>query len=84
MTPTCSDDGGVAVPAPWPRDADERLVRLVHDLRTPLTVVAGFAELLVRRTDLSVQQRDEFTARIAEAARELGGILDSERADRLP
>ncbi len=65
-------------------DADERLVRLVHDLRTPLTVVAGFAELLERGTDtLEPERRDEYVTRIAAAAREMREILDSERAERL-
>ena len=32
----------------WPEDPEERLTRLVHDLRTPLTIVQGFAELLER------------------------------------
>ncbi len=46
---------------------DERLTKLVHDLRTPLTVVAGFAELLVRRgADLPPEQRDEYLSRIVD------------------
>lgn len=65
--------------------ADERLLTLVHDLRTPLTVVAGFAELLEARGEqLSAEDRREFTARIAEGARELRAILDAERAERRP
>lgn len=61
----------------------ERLLRLVHDLRTPLTVISGFAELLERQRDrLSDEQRDEYVTRIAAAARELGAILDAERAER--
>lgn len=65
-------------------DDDERLVRLVHDLRTPLTVIAGFAELLERGIDrLTEEQRTEYVGRIASAARELREILDSERAERL-
>lgn len=67
---------------PWPEAADERLVKLVHDLRTPLTIVSGFGDLLLRRTDLTDEQRLEFTRRLAEAAVELRTILDSERADR--
>jgi signal transduction histidine kinase len=64
--------------------ADERLVKLVHDLRTPLTVIAGFTELLERGMErLTEEQREEYVARIAAAARELRDILDSERAQRL-
>lgn len=63
--------------------AEERVVRLVHDLRTPLTIITGFAELLERqRETLSDAQRDEYVARIASAARDLGRILDEERASR--
>ena len=63
---------------------DERLVSLVHDLRTPLTIVQGFADLLARRgTELSEQQREEYVSRIATAAAEMKAILDDERAKRL-
>jgi K+-sensing histidine kinase KdpD len=50
---------------------------LVHDLRTPLTIVEGFSDLLVRRGDeLEPAQRAEFAQRIADAARELRAIVD--------
>jgi len=62
---------------------DERLVRLVHDLRTPLTVISGFADLLQRHRDkLTEAQRDEYVVRIAAAAEELRRILDDEREQR--
>jgi signal transduction histidine kinase len=49
----------------------------VHDLRTPLTLVSGFSDLLVRRADdLSVPERDEYIRRIADAAREMRELLD--------
>ena len=59
-------------------DADPDALRaLVHDLRTPLTIVEGFSDLLVRRgAELEPEQRDEFAQRIAEAARELRAIID--------
>jgi len=64
--------------------ADARLVRLVHDLRTPLTVVTGFCELLERRrAELTDEQQAEYIARIAAAASELREILDRERDERL-
>jgi signal transduction histidine kinase len=65
-------------------DDDERLVALVHDLRTPLTIVQGFADLLARRgATLSEDERNEYVARIATAAGEMKAILDDERAKRL-
>jgi signal transduction histidine kinase len=69
-------------PVAWPADPGLRLERLVHDLRTPLTIVTGFADLLGQRTDLTDAQRAEFLARVAEAAHQLQQILDTERADR--
>jgi signal transduction histidine kinase len=68
----------------WPTDPDERLARLVHDLRTPLTIVQGFAELLDRGSDkLDDARRSEYLGRIAQAGREMKDILDDEREDRL-
>ena len=68
----------------WPTDADERLARLVHDLRTPLTIVQGFAELLDRgAVTLDEERRAEYLGRIAAAGREMKEILDDEREDRL-
>ena len=57
--------------------ADEELRTLVHDLRTPLTLVSGFSDLLVRRAgDLAAAERDEYLRRIADAAREMRELLD--------
>jgi K+-sensing histidine kinase KdpD len=61
--------------------ADEELRALVHDLRTPLTIVEGFSDLLVRRgEDLAAAERADYAQRIAAAARELRELLD--RASR--
>jgi signal transduction histidine kinase len=69
---------------PWPADPTERLARLVHDLRTPLTIVQGFAELLDRgAVTLDEARRAEYLGRVASAGREMKDILDSEREDRL-
>jgi K+-sensing histidine kinase KdpD len=60
---------------------EDELRTLVHDLRTPLTLVSGFSDLLVRRADdLSAPERDEYARRIADAAREMRELLD--RVDR--
>ena len=58
--------------------ADEELRTLVHDLRTPLTLVSGFSDLLVRRADdLPAPEREEYLRRIAAAAREMRELLDA-------
>jgi K+-sensing histidine kinase KdpD len=57
--------------------ADDELRTLVHDLRTPLTLVEGFSDLLVRRgDDLAAAERAEYARRIADAAREMRELLD--------
>ena len=50
--------------------AGDDLRTLVHDLRTPLTLVEGFSDLLVRRgDDLAASERADYVRRIADAAR---------------
>ena len=56
---------------------EDELRTLVHDLRTPLTLLSGFSDLLVRRADdLPARERDEYVRRIADAAREMRELLD--------
>ena len=58
--------------------ADDDLRTLVHDQRTPLTLVEGFSDLLVRRGDeLLAAERDEYVQRIAAAAHEMRELLDA-------
>jgi signal transduction histidine kinase len=57
-------------------DAETRR-RLRHDLRTPLTIVAGFAEVLAADRPVSEADRREFAARIVNAAHEIRKIIDS-------
>jgi signal transduction histidine kinase len=55
----------------------DELRTLVHDLRTPLTLVEGFSDLLARGgDDLPATERDEYVQRIAAAAREMRELLD--------
>ena len=61
-------------------DADTQLRTLVHALRTPLTIVEGFADALVTRGDqMSDEDRAEYVERIHEAAQEMRGLLDGVR-----
>jgi signal transduction histidine kinase len=50
--------------------------RLRHDLRTPLTIVAGFAELLGSDRDISDADRREYAERIQTAAGEIRTLID--------
>ena len=50
--------------------------RLRHDLRTPLTIVAGFAEVLAADRQISEADRKEFATRIQDAAAEIRKLID--------
>jgi len=56
---------------------DEHRRRLRHDLRTPLTIVAGFAEVLAGERAISDADRREFATRIQDAATEIRNLIDS-------
>ena len=51
--------------------------RLLHDLRTPMTIVAGFAEVLAGERAMSDSERREFATRIQQAAEEIRVLIDS-------
>jgi signal transduction histidine kinase len=57
-------------------DAETRR-RLRHDLRTPLTIVAGFAEVLAAERPVSEADRRDYASRIVTAAQEIRQLLDS-------
>jgi signal transduction histidine kinase len=57
-------------------DADE-IRRVAHDLRSPLTVVIGFAELLASDRELTDQQRREYASRVLGAGVEMREMLDT-------
>ena len=57
-------------------DEDERR-RLRHDLRAPLTIITGFAELLASDKAISDVQRREYASRIQAAGIELRTMLDN-------
>ena len=57
--------------------AGERRRRLRHDLRTPLTIVSGFAEVLAAERPISDADRREYANRIHAAAIEIGELVDA-------
>jgi len=57
-------------------DDDDGRRRLRHDLRTPLTIVTGFAEVLASDKAISEENRREYAQRIQAAAAELRAMLD--------
>jgi signal transduction histidine kinase len=58
-----------------PTDDDARR-RLRHDLRTPLTIVVGFAEVLAADKPMTDAARRDYASRIQAAAEELRTMLD--------
>ena len=50
--------------------------KLRHDLRTPLTIVTGFAEVLAADRQISEADRREFAARIQDAADDIRRLID--------
>ena len=55
---------------------DDERRRLRHDLRTPLTVVTGFAEVLAGERPVKDEDRRDYARRIVEAADEIRDRLD--------
>jgi signal transduction histidine kinase len=51
--------------------------RLRHDLRTPLTIVAGFAEVLAADREITQADRREFATRIQDAAADIRRLIDA-------
>ena len=57
-------------------DGDE-LSRLRHDLRSPLMIVIGFAELLAADRPMSDEQRRDYSERVVNAAVEMRDLIDT-------
>jgi signal transduction histidine kinase len=55
------------------------LNRLRHDLRTPLTVVVGFAEILASDRELSDVERRDYAQRVLNAGLEIRELIDAAR-----
>ena len=52
------------------------LSQLRHDLRTPLTVVIAFAELLASERELTDEQRRDYAERVLNAGLEIRALID--------
>jgi signal transduction histidine kinase len=57
--------------------AADGLGRLRHDLRTPLTIVIGFAEIMAAEHALSDEQRRDLSQRVLRAAFEMRALIDA-------
>jgi signal transduction histidine kinase len=55
-------------------DDDRRRIR--HDVRTPLTIVTGFAEVLAGERPVSDDDRRDYARRILDAGQEIRTMLD--------
>ena len=51
--------------------------RLKHDLRTPLTVVIGFAEILAGERPITDEERREYAERVLSAGVEIRALIDA-------
>lgn len=54
----------------------EYLGDMAHDLRTPLTVVTGYADMLASTSQPTPEQRERAIARMAQESRRMAGIID--------
>jgi signal transduction histidine kinase len=59
------------------RYSPDALSRLRHDLRTPLTVVIGFAEIMAAERPLTEEQRRDYSERVLNAALEIRELIDT-------
>ena len=66
---------------PDPGHAPDGLAKLRHDLRTPLTVVIGFAEILSGERPLSDDERRDHAQRVLSAGIEMRELIDSAKLD---
>jgi signal transduction histidine kinase len=64
--------------------SDEDRRRLRHDVRTPLTIVTGFAEVMAADRAISDEDRRDYARRILQAGQEIRAMLDTWLEDRPP
>jgi signal transduction histidine kinase len=56
---------------------DETLRKLRHDLRSPLVVITGFAQLMSGDREVSEQERRDYSERILRAAQEMEELMSA-------
>jgi signal transduction histidine kinase len=61
--------------------SDEDRRRLRHDVRTPLTIVTGFAEVLAGDRAITDEDRRDYARRILDAGQEIRTMLDAALED---
>ena len=71
------DDAGVGAVA----EPADGFSRLRHDLRTPLTVVIGFAEIMAGDRPLTDDERRDYAERVLSAAIEIRELIDAAKLD---
>jgi signal transduction histidine kinase len=54
---------------------EETLRRLRHDLRSPLVVITGFAQLLSGDREISDEERRDYAERILRASQEMEALM---------
>ena len=54
---------------------DETLRKLRHDLRSPLVVIAGFAQLMSGDREITDQERRDYSERILRASQEMEQLI---------
>jgi signal transduction histidine kinase len=54
---------------------NETLRKLRHDLRSPLVVITGFAQLMSGDREVSEQERRDYSDRILRAAQEMEQLM---------
>jgi signal transduction histidine kinase len=64
-----------------PDETPDGIAKLRHDLRTPLTVVIGFAEILSGERPLTDDERRDYAQRVLSAGVEMRELIDSARLD---